>query len=119
MAVDDRRVMNLVKIGKIKNLQNDWNGYGANPINPKVINYASTLLATLQQEPFICPTARDSIQFEYEKPNGDYLEIEIFDSKIVLYRETGDQSFEKPYKLSDASYTAIAKEVRQFYGQQL
>ena len=54
------------------------------------------IVMQLASEPFICPTACGSIQFEYEKENGDYLEFEIYEDRIECYSDTlsgGEEEF--------------------------
>lgn len=68
------------------------------------------ILSTVDQQPEIFPTGRGSIQFEYEKDNGDYLEFEIsLDSIDVLEIKSG---IEKEFKVS--SYSQIDQLVRNF-----
>lgn len=46
---------------------------------------AVEVLKMLSVLPDIFPTFRDSIQFEHEKQNGEYLEFEIFEDKIGIF----------------------------------
>lgn len=41
------------------------------------------VLAGLDVEPDVFPTARDSIQLEYENSSEDYLEFEVFPDKRI------------------------------------
>ena len=45
----------------------------------------------LKFQPNIFPTGRQSIQFEYEKANGNYLEIEIFEGNITSFSIISDK----------------------------
>lgn len=51
-------------------------------INPNIVLRAEFILYKLPIEPMIFCTARDSIQLEYKKYNGDYLELEIYENKL-------------------------------------
>lgn len=67
-------------------------------------------------EPFVCPTACGSIQFEYEKDNGDYLEFEIYEDRIEVYLDTLSDG-EEEFNLQGISATDKMKQmVVDFYG---
>lgn len=70
---------NLYKINEIASLNDDWNGYGASAFSDAIIRSMKDIVLSLTHQPSIFPTARKSIQFEYKKPNGDYLEFELFE----------------------------------------
>lgn len=62
-------------LNEIAKLKDNWNNNGANSFSAKLIEKCRGIVMQLAAEPFICPTACGSIQFEYEKENGDYLEL--------------------------------------------
>lgn len=68
---------NLHKLARIANYADNWNGYGAKPFPPALIEKARTLITSLQLQPELFPTANDSLQIEWEKSNGEYLEIQV------------------------------------------
>lgn len=76
---------NLEKIESFRNLGDNWNGYGAVKFSDLVIDKAISALYFLEKQPDVFPTGRNSIQFEYEKPDGDYLEFEIFENSITAF----------------------------------
>lgn len=78
MSVD--RSNSLLRILEIEKLQDNWNENGASSFSKEILNTARNLVLLLSVQPSIFPTARDSIQFEYENELGDYLEFELFDS---------------------------------------
>lgn len=57
-------------------LNKDWDGYGAEPIDPKIINRAKQMLDGLAVMPDVYPTSNSTIQFEFEHGEA-YLEVEI------------------------------------------
>lgn len=80
----------------ISNLSDDWNNNGAQAFSVKLVEKCRQIVKQLVAEPFICPTACGSIQFEYEKDNGDYLEFEIYEDRIEVYKDTftnGEEEF--------------------------
>ena len=70
---------NQIKLKAISELQDNWDGYGAAPLVNSVIIDANDFLLKLLKQPEIFPTADGTIQMEYEKDNGDYLEIQFSD----------------------------------------
>lgn len=90
-TLDDLRA-NLLKLKKINEMDNfrllnkDWNGHGTERIDQDVIDNAKSILEVLSVNPEVFPTGRNSIQFEYEKENGDYLEFEIFNDKVIVLK---------------------------------
>lgn len=57
-------------------LNKNWDGYGAEPIDPKIIDRAKQMLDGLAVMPDVYPTSNSTIQFEFER-GEDYLEVEI------------------------------------------
>lgn len=77
---DSALVESFKRIREIELLEDDWNNNGAKAFSPQIIQRVRSIVSTLAKQPFIFPTARESIQMEYEKSNGDYLEFELFES---------------------------------------
>lgn len=75
-----------VMLQNISNLPNNWNNNGAKSFPACLIQKCKDIVDQLSVKPLITPTACDSIQFEYELDNGDYLEFEIYEDKIVCYQ---------------------------------
>lgn len=67
------------KLDEISLLSYNWNNNGANAFSPALIGKMRDIINRISVQPAIFPTARDSIQFEYENENGDYLEFELFE----------------------------------------
>ena len=72
-------------VQEISFLEENWNDNGANPFSKKLIDRAYELLDKLDKVPNIRPTANDSIQFEYKKTNGEYLEFELFEDGLKAF----------------------------------
>lgn len=103
----------LSKIRQIARLKDNWNGYRASGGRAYPINKAITVLeiiSTLEEKygddiyPDVFPTARDSIQFEWNIPEH-YLEFEVQHQCLSLMRVIGkdynnafqaDYSYDKP-----------------------
>lgn len=103
-------------LDEIAKLDDNWNNNGAGSFSAKLIEKCRGIVAQLEAEPFICPTACGSIQFEYEKENGEYLEFEIYEDRIEVFLDTpsnGKQEFD----LKGSSATDKMKQlVVDFYG---
>ena len=86
---------NLKILSGFKQLAANWNGNGAMPFEAGLIQKAIHVLLSLKQQPQIFPTVRQSVQFEYHKATGDYLEFEIFKDKIIVYSEQMNEETER------------------------
>lgn len=77
----------LRKLAEIEVLTStkNWNGYDVDPIPKAVIDLTRDVLLRLVKQPFIAPTAKDSIQLEYENEFGAYLEFEIFSDHVEMF----------------------------------
>ena len=74
---------NLTKLNSfIKLNKKNWDGYDANPIDNRNIDFIKTVLPKLKIQPtFLCPCPIGAIQLEWEDKNN-YLELEclVFES---------------------------------------
>lgn len=91
----DREVEQMdKKLVEISKLPNNWNDNGAFAFSDDLIKKVDDILEQLPIKPFISPTAWDSIQLEYEKESGEYLEFEISETEIECF-ELVDKGKEK------------------------
>lgn len=111
-----KKLNNINTILSFKKFESNWNGNGAEPFSVAIIQKAFDFInsSELKFQPNVFPTARQSIQFEYEKSNGNYLEIEIFEDRFSAYSEIDDKeteyesiSFNETIKLIDEFYSRI------------
>lgn len=83
-----------IRLDEIAGFSDDWNGYGAEPIKAEIISDAYHFLEhvySLSDFVSVFPTARQSIQFEFEDDNK-YCEAEIFVERVLIYSEKeGDE----------------------------
>lgn len=105
-------IANINKLSEIQNLCDNWNGYQAKSFSPVLIQKVQSILFQLNHQPQLFPTGRDSIQLEYEKENGDYLEFEIFSEKTIMLKIVDSEEIEK--KINEKM---IQKTVNEFYGR--
>lgn len=114
MSVD--RASNLIRIFEIEKLQDNWNDNGAASFSKEIIATAKSIVLCLSVQPRIFPTARDSIQFEYENELGDYLEFELFDNgqlKMFSYSHSGDA------ETANIAVNNMNEVVNEFYGRNI
>lgn len=79
---------NLNLLNKFEKLPHGWNDYGADPFPKEFLKWLKLIVAKLPVQPEIFPTAADSVQMEYSKEDGAYLEFEIYtDRSIKAYEE--------------------------------
>jgi hypothetical protein len=90
----DGSALNKEKLIRIRNYNQGWNGYDANPIPPIVCDRCEELLNLIDFPVEIFPTASESIQFEIEKfgetadgelAQGRYVELNIEKDKVTFY----------------------------------
>lgn len=110
-----KKINNINTILSFKKFAYDWNGNGAEPFSEKIIQKALDFIISseLKYQPNVFPTARQSIQLEYEKSNGDYLEIEIFEDKYSAYSEIGNEETE----YESISFNELIKLINEFYSR--
>ena len=115
-AMNIEQLKNLDKLYDIRQLKEDWNGYGSKAISEAVINMSEIIVKNICNQPTIYPTGRASIQMQYELNDRSYLEFEIFEEKIVCMkvpqRIYAKASFEI---MKGVDMELINKIVKEFY----
>lgn len=98
-------------LSKILELKDNWNDNGAKKFSDKLIMKCYRVLVRLSVLPEIFPVADGSIQFEYEKKDGSYLEFDIFENEVsefIIY--PNGKEIERTIEEDK-----IAEEVKIFY----
>lgn len=97
----------MINIDNIKNLEDNWDGYGAKPLSQTFIDKIERLCNRIDCE-FpnhgleIFPTPRGNVQLEWDIYDDCYLEIEIFENgSIELFISRNGDVVEKPISESD------------------
>lgn len=115
VVIETKLEKNIKRLNQISEFEDNWNGYGAHPFTPEFVASVCELVKDLDRQPEIFPTAQNTIQFEYDKDNGDYLELEIFedgtvDTFVLLNNgESNENTIENKAE-------AINRLVKDFYG---
>ena len=112
--MDNEKINNIEKLDQIAKLEDDWDGEGARSFSNVLIQNVKNILMSLKYQPEVFPTACDTIQIEYERENGSYLEIEISteDAKVFAVDSSGKESI----SVIKAKVEEIDKVVNCFYG---
>jgi hypothetical protein len=113
LSEERKKQHNQMKLKEISKLEYDWNGNKAEPFSEDLINKANVIFHEMERQPKIFPTARHSIQFEYENEFEDYLEFEIFADVVEVYCEKNGEEYEYKIPLNTRK---INKVVHDFYG---
>jgi len=94
----ERLKYNIDLLSEIGQLQNNWNQYGSEKFKQELVFKCLKIIihTDLIYQPEIFPTARQSIQFEYEPDDNHYLEIEVFEDKIKLYCRENENISKNP-----------------------
>lgn len=103
----------LERLDSFLSLEEDWNGYNAPAFRKPLIDFAKNVVKTLIRQPEIFPIAGGAIQFEYEKPSGEYLEFELYEDghihRFQIFKDGTEQE-------DDMHVEDMDKVVREFYG---
>lgn len=108
----DLNMKSIAKLDSFLNLPENWNGYGAKQFSPSYIEYAKSLLIKLPAKAEVFPISDGRVQFEFDKDNGAYLELEINSDKTVGVFEILDDKSEREYKTGSEETVRI---VTEFY----
>lgn len=115
VVMNEEKMNNLKKLDQIALLEDGWNGNKAKAFEKQLISKVRSIITALELQPEIFPTACDSVQLEYEKEDGSYLEIEINSDdmwEVFEINRDGDEE----YSSIVADIEAIIKVVNSFYG---
>lgn len=95
-------------------LPKNWNNNGAMTPSKELVNKMKGIVSVLPIQPEVFLTARDSIQFQYEKDNGNYLEFELFENgKLEMFKTDSNNNEES--KSIKVNIEFILKTINEFY----
>lgn len=113
--MDIEKQENIKKLHEIAKLPYNWNENCADSFSPQVISECLNIVDMVPRQPEIFPTAAESIQMEYEKEDGEYLEFNIFENHIEVFG-IGPDGTEKEAQMPIADKGKIQQMVMEFYG---
>lgn len=103
------------RLEQILNLPDNWDGDNAKAFSSELIKKVGNILLKLKTQPEIFPTARNTIQLEYEKDDGSYLEFEIAEDENAKVFMIDSEGNEKQSSVK-ANPEEINNIVSSFYG---
>lgn len=106
---------NLNKIKEFEDLNLNWNGYGADPFMHELLGKVDKIIKNIIVQPKVFPTGRQSIQFEYEKKSGAYLELEVFTDRIEVF-SIDEDGLEKEYNIDECEINKVVSALNLFPG---
>lgn len=117
-TTDGRRDSNMRKLNRMRGYSPDWDGYGALPFPPGMIDQCERIVATLPVQPIIAPTSRMSIDLLFERPEiKGTRNFEIYEDRLgILYIDNDDYGNAREVFFEGDYMDTILSEVKAFYG---
>lgn len=112
------KMKNIEKLNLIANFEENWNGYNAPKFDSALIDKAKEFIQQISFQPEVFPIPGGAIQFEYNKDNGEYLELEISLDTIVSVFQIKESGEEREYEIKSYIHE-INKIVEEFYGSRI
>ena len=107
-----KHIDNINKLYKYSLYDYNWNLNGAEPFSKELINTAWEKINGLAIQPNVFPTACGCIQFEYSGDNGNYMEFEIYEDRIEMFKIINKTEYEETLSISD-DLNEIVSEFKQ------
>lgn len=116
-VIDLMKVENINKINKMAAFEDDWNGTGGRAFSPKAITLFLSIIETLEKQPGIAPTGRNSLLMQYELADKSILAFEVGEEKTEkVYVPQGDYFMAQTELLTGNVGHRIKECVEKFYG---
>lgn len=108
----------LAKLDRFRNMGENWNQYGARPLPDSLVDHAKRLVRGLPAMPEVFPTGRRSIHMQYESPQDDYLEFELYeDGHLEMFFMTASEDESEEGAIAEADMAALVERfVERFDG---
>ena len=113
---------NRTRIAKFAEYTDNWNGYGAKLFDPVFLNQVlNGIISDLKPQPEIYPLPDGGLQLEWEKSNGEYLELEIHqgDTEHRFFHMPASASGDGSYCVKPYGSIHINETVRGFYAREI
>lgn len=110
------KIANLQKLNEIGKLPENWNENGALKFSTEIIQKCKNIINSLQKQPEIFPTGANSIQMEYEKESGEYLEFNVYSEHTEVF-EINALEQENEFSIFEDEIENVKELVRSFYAE--
>lgn len=110
----EKELVSKEKLKLIRKFKNNWNGYGAKPIDKIILDYTEKLLDNILVQPKIFPTSANSIQLEYYDENNqdNCLIIELGENNINIFNNITNENLVFNY---DNFIKKVNDKIKEFY----
>lgn len=116
-AIDLMKIENLNKINKMALFNEDWNGTGGKAFSSAAIILFIEIIKTLEKQPQIAPTGRNSLLLQYELTDKSILAFEVTEKRTEkVYIPKGDYSAAQVEIYNENICQQINESVEYFYG---
>lgn len=116
-TIDLLRLDNLNKIEKIAAFENDWNGNGGEAFTSQAISVFKEIINTLDKQPQIAPTGRNTLLMQFELEDKSLLAFEVGEKKVEkVYVPQGDYAKAEAEVFTENMALKMKESVKQFYG---
>lgn len=118
LSIDLLQIENINKIKSMSKFEADWNGTGGMAFSQKAIARFITIIETLDKQPQIAPTGRNSLLMQYKLENKSILAFEVSEDKVEkVFVPYGNYSSAKVEVFTDDFKQQIKESVKLFYGK--
>lgn len=107
------KIDNLRRLDEIASLIDDWNGNGATAFSEDLLKRVRKIIVSVRSQPEIFPTANESIQLEWDREDGEYLEMEVTLSGIDVFMIDKDGN-ERTWSV-DGNLMEVQDIVKEFF----
>lgn len=116
-VIDLMKIENLNKIDKISGFKEDWNGNGGKAFQKNTIIFLKEIINTLDKQPQIAPTGRNSLLMQYELDDKSLLAFEVNEKRAEkVYVPKGDYAKAEVDIYTENIGKKMKESVAHFYG---
>lgn len=116
-SFDLLKIENLNKIGKLKELNYNWNGNGAEDFTSEEIELFEKIINALNVQPQIAPTGKGSLYIQYEDNANNVLAFDVSIERVEkVFVPKGVFANAQTEVYTDQFINNILQSVKDFYG---
>lgn len=116
-SLDLLKLINLDKIGRMGAFQEGWNGGNGRPFSKTAIKNFNRVITSLEKQPAIAPTGRNSLYLEYRLDDKSLLAFEVGETRVTEVKiPKEDYSRMQMEEFGIEQIDKIQDHVEKFYG---